>query len=182
LPWTHLDDLHRMALKELLPSYLGGTPAKAIRAADLERINTMWHRLKAWPDAPGGLRRLKKYHVIGSMSNGNVALLTNMAKFAGLPWDLVFSAEWVRHYKPDAETYLSAPHFLGLKPREVMLVAAHKSDLDGARKAGLATCFVPRPLEFGRAFLKSGSYDAAYEKRFDLNVRDFRELAAALGC
>ncbi|MBL8377958.1 MAG: haloacid dehalogenase type II [Burkholderiales bacterium] len=182
LPWTHLDVLHRMALDALLPAYLGGTPKKAVRASDMERINTMWHRLKPWPDAVSGLRRLKTRHIIGSMSNGNVALLTNMAKFASLPWDLVFSAEWVRHYKPDRETYLSAPQFLGLKPRDVMLVAAHKSDLDGARRAGLMTCFVPRPLEFGRAFLKSGAYDAAYEKRFDLNVRDFRELATALGC
>jgi 2-haloacid dehalogenase len=182
LPWTNLDALHRMALETLLPRFLNGTPARAVRAADRERINTMWHRLKAWPDAVSGLKRLKTRHVIGSMSNGNVALLTNMAKFAGLPWDLVFSAEWVRHYKPDRETYLSAPAFLSLKPAEVMLVAAHKSDLDGAKKAGLMTCFVPRPLEFGRAFLAAGRYDATYEKRFDLNVRDFRELAAALGC
>ena len=182
LPWTALDALHMMALKTLLPNFLGGTPRRAIKAADLVFINTMWHRLKAWPDAVAGLKRLKAHHVIGSMSNGNVALLTNMAKFAGLPWDLVFSAEWVRHYKPDRETYLSAPHFLGLKPSEVMLVAAHKSDLDGAKKAGLATCFVPRPREYGRAFLASGNYDAAYEARFDLNVRDFRELAGALGC
>lgn len=182
LPWTMLDDLHRMALKALLPAFLGGTPRRAIGAADLERINTMWHRLKAWPDAVRGLKRLKTRHIIGSMSNGNVALLTNMAKFAGLPWDLVFSAEWVQHYKPDRETYLSAPRFLGLKASEVMLVAAHKSDLDGARKAGLRTCFVPRPMEFGRAFLASGRYDASHEARFDYNARDFIDLADQLGC
>jgi 2-haloacid dehalogenase len=105
-----------------------------------------------------------------------------MAKFAGLPWDLVFSAEWVQHYKPDRETYLSAPRFLDLKPSEVMLVAAHKSDLDGARRAGLMTCFVPRPREFGPAFLASGRYDAAYEKRFDYNAKTFIDLADQLGC
>ena len=182
LPWTHLDALHIMALKSLLPAYLNGTPRRAVRAADLATINAMWHRLKAWPDAVRGLKRLKAHHVIASMSNGNVALLTNMAKFAGLPWDLVFSAEWVRHYKPDREAYLSAPQFLCLKPAEVMLVAAHKSDLDGAKKAGLMTCFVPRPLEYGPAVLASGKYDAKYEKRFDYNMRDFGELAGALGC
>jgi 2-haloacid dehalogenase len=182
LPWTNLDALHLMALKDLLPTYLNGTPKKSLKAADIQTINTMWHRLKAWPDAAGGLKRLKTHHVIGSMSNGNVALLTNMAKFAGLPWDVVLSAEWVRHYKPDRETYLSAPQFLGLKTSEVMLVAAHKSDLDGARKAGLMTCFVPRPMEYGRAFRDAGRYDASYETRFDYNVRDFGELAGALGC
>ena len=182
LPWTYLDDLHMMALKSLLPAYLNGTPKKAVKAADLQLINTMWHRLKAWPDAVSGLKRLKTHHIIGTMSNGNVALLTNMAKFAGLPWDLVFSAEWVQHYKPDRQTYLSAPYYLDLKPSEVMLVAAHKGDLDGAKKAGLMTCFVPRPMEFGRAMRDAGKYDAGYEKRFDFNVRDFRELAGALGC
>ncbi len=182
LPWTNLDALHLMALKGLLPAYLNGTSKSALKAADLAHINTMWHRLKAWPDAVRGLKRLKSRHVIGSMSNGNVALLTNMAKFAGLPWDLVFSAEWVRHYKPDRETYLSAPRMLDLKPSEVMLVAAHKNDLDGAKKAGLSTCFVPRPLEFGRTVAAISAYDGSYEPRFDLNVRDFGELAGALGC
>jgi len=182
LPWTCLDDLHMMALKSLLPGYLGATPRRAISASDLRLINTMWHRLAAWPDAVRGLKRLKTRHVIATMSNGNVALLTNMAKFAGLPWDLVFSAEWVRHYKPDRETYLSAPRYLDLKPAQVMLVAAHKDDLDGAKRAGLMTCFVPRPLEFGRAVRDAGRYDASYEKRFDFNVRDFGELAGALGC
>lgn len=182
LPWMNLDALHLMALKTLLPYYMNDTPRRAVGAADLAHINTMWHRLKAWPDAVRGLKRLKARHVIGPMSNGNVALLTNMAKFAGLPWDLVLSAEWVRHYKPDRETYLSAPQFLGLKPADVMLVAAHKEDLDGAKKAGLMTCYVPRPLEFGRAFLAAGRYDARHEKRFDYNVDSFIELATVLGC
>ena len=181
LPWTNLDALHLMALKGLLPGFLNGTPRKALVGADLDHINSMWHRLKAWPDAPRGLKRIKAGHIIGSLSNGNVALLTNMAKCAGLPWDLVFSAEWVHHYKPDRECYLSAPHMLGLKPSEVMLVAAHKSDLDGAKRAGLMTCFVPRPLEFGSRFFAAGKYDAAYERRFDFNASDFGDLAGQLG-
>ena len=182
LPWTNLDALHLMALKQLLPAYLGATPKKAITAADLERINTMWHRLKAWPDAVRGVRRLKSEYVVGTMSNGNVALLTNMAKFSGLPWDVILSAEWVQHYKPDRETYLSAPRMLGLKPAEVMLVAAHKSDLDGAAKAGLMTAFVTRPLEYGKAFFDSGKYDLKFEPRFDCNAKDFSDLASQLGC
>ena len=186
LPWMMLDDLHLMALKALLPQFNpkppGSAPRKALVGADLAHINTIWHRLHGWPDAPRGLKRLKTGHIIGTMSNGNVALLTNMAKFAGLPWDLVFSAEWVHHYKPDRECYLSAPKMLCLKPSEVMLVAAHKSDLDGAKKAGLMTCFVPRPLEYGPALFKSGKYDAAFEKRFDFNAHDFNDLAEQLGC
>jgi 2-haloacid dehalogenase len=182
LPWTNLDALHLMALKNLLPTYMGKTPKKAIKAAELDHINRMWHRLRGWPDAVKGLKRLKTQHIIGTMSNGNVGLLTNMAKFAGLPWDLVFSAEWVQHYKPDRETYLSAPRMLGLKPEEVMLVAAHKSDLDGAAKCGLKTAFVIRPVEYGKAFLDAGKYDKKYEKRFDYNAKDFLDLAKQLGC
>ena len=178
LPWTMLDQLHLMALKTLLPRFLNGTPRKSLVGADLQHINTMWHRLKAWPEAVAGLQRLKRKHIIGTMSNGNVALLTNMAKFAGLPWDLVFSAEWVQHYKPDRETYLSAPRMLGLKPAEVMLVAAHKSDLDGAKKARLMTCFVPRPKEYGPA--EVATYDLKFEPRFDFNAQDFVDLARQL--
>ena len=180
LPWTNLDALHLMALKKLLPAYLNGTPRKALVGADLDHITRMWHRLKAWPEAVAGLKRIKSKHIIGTMSNGNVALLTNMAKFAGLPWDLVFSAEWVHHYKPDRETYLSAPRMLDLKPAEVMLVAAHKNDLDGAKKAGLMTCFVPRSKEYGPA--EMAAYDAKFEPRFDFNAKDFVDLARQFGC
>ena len=114
LPWTMLDQLHMMALKTLLPRFLNGTPRKALVGADLQLINAMWHRLKAWPEAVAGLQRIKRKHIIGTMSNGNVALLTNMAKNAGLPWDLVLSAELFQHYKPDAETYLGAARLLAL--------------------------------------------------------------------
>lgn len=182
LPWTNLDALHLMALKELLPQFLGKTPKRALKAADIDHINRMWHRLKPWPDAVRGLKRLRTRHIISTMSNGNVALLTNMAKFAGLPWDLVLSAEWVQHYKPDRETYLSAPRMLDLKPSEVMLVAAHKSDLNGAAKAGLMTAFVIRPLEYGKAHFDAGKYDLKFEPRFDYNAKDFGDLAGQLGC
>jgi 2-haloacid dehalogenase len=182
IAWTKLDDLHMGALKELLPRFMGKTPKRAIKAADLDHINRMWHRLKGWPDAVRGLKRLKSKYIIGTMSNGNVALLTNMAKFAGLPWDIILSAEWVQHYKPDPESYLSAPHMLGLNPSEVMLVAAHKKDLDGAAQTGLMTGFVIRPLEYGKAFFDAGKYDLKFEKRFDYNAKDFGDLARQLGC
>jgi 2-haloacid dehalogenase len=173
LPWMNLDQLHRMALDDLLPRF--GAPIR-MGEADKQHINTMWHRLTPWPDVRRGLRALKQHVTIGTMSNGNVALLTNMAKHGGLPWDMVFSAELVGKYKPDRETYLSAPKFMQVKPQETLLVAAHKDDLDGAARAGLGTCFVPRPKEYGRP----AQYDAAYEKRFTLNVASFVELADAM--
>jgi 2-haloacid dehalogenase len=112
------------------------------------------------------------------MSNGNVALLVNMAKHAGLPWDVVLSAEIARHYKPDPEAYLCVPRMLSLAPAEVLMVAAHKEDLDGAARAGLRTAFVARPLEFG----DPAKRDVAPEERFDLNAKDFVDLARQLGC
>lgn len=182
LPWTNLDDLHLMALKQLLPDFMNGTPKKAVSAADIGHISRMWHRLRGWPDTVRGLKMLKSKFIIGTMSNGGVALLTNMAKFAGMPWDVIFSSDWVQHYKPDAEMYLSAPRMLGLKPEEVMLVAAHKKDLDGAAKHGLKTAFVIRPLEYGKPFFDAGKYDMKFEKRFDYNAKSFVELAGKLGC
>ena len=97
----------------------------------------------------GGPARLKTKYIISPLSNGNVALLTNMAKFAGLPWDLVMSAELFQHYKPDPETYLGAAKLLCLAPEEVMMCAAHNNDLKAAQKLGLKTAFVPRPTEYG---------------------------------
>ena len=125
-----------------------------------------------------GLKRLKKKYVIATLSNGNVALLTNMAKHGGLPWDCILSAELFAHYKPDRESYQGAARLLGFAPGEVMMVAAHKDDLDAAARAGLRTAFVQRPLEFGDPAKK----DLASEPRFDVNAKDFVDLARKLGC
>ena len=141
-------------------------------------FNRAWHRLAPWKDSVAGLKRLKKKFVIATLSNGNVALLTNMAKHGGLPWDCVLSAELFGHYKPDREAYEGAARMLGLAPGEVMMVAAHKDDLDAAARAGLHTAFVQRPMERG----DPAQADLAPEPRFDLNARDFVDLARQLGC
>jgi 2-haloacid dehalogenase len=120
---------------------------------------------------------LKTRYLIATLSNGNVALLTNMAKHAGLPWDCVLSAELFRHYKPDPEAYRGAAALLGLKPREVMMVAAHPGDLAAARRCGLRTAFVPRPREHGTARASQPPANAG----FDIIAPDFLDLARQLG-
>ena len=179
LPWMNLDALHLAELQNLGPKF--GAP-KRLSAANWQLLNTMWHRLHPWADTVRGLKRLKTRFTIGTMSNGNVELLTNMAKFGGMPWDVIFSAEWVQHYKPDHETYLSAAQFMQVKPSEVMLVAAHKGDLDGAARAGLKTAFVPRPIEYVSPSKSDPGYDGSYEKRFTYNAKSFVDLADQLGC
>ena len=173
LPWTRIDDLHRMILDELLvESGVGGLTEDEKR--DLNRV---WHRLTPWPDSVEGLGRLKKGYVIATLSNGNVALLTNMAKYGGLPWDCILSAELMKHYKPDPESYLGAAYLLGLEPAEVMMVAAHKGDLRAAQKVGLRAAFVPRPGEWG----PDREIDCTPEADFDVNATDFNDLAEKLG-
>jgi len=135
----------------------------------------VWHRLSGWSDAVEGLTRLKKNYVIATLSNGNVSLLVEMAKFAGLPWDTVFGSDLFHHFKPDREVYLGAVDLLSCKPAEVMMVAAHPPDLTAAASCGLRTGLVPRPLEQGpdsKAPLASGS--------FDVVAGDFIDLAAKL--
>jgi len=140
-------------------------------------MNRVWHRLDPWPDAATGLARLKRKFIIGTLSNGNVALLVNMAKHAGLPWDVVLSAELAQHYKPDPAAYQMPPALLGLSPGEVMLVAAHPGDLAAAAAQGLKTAYVPRPLEWGPS---AKPHDIAGQ-RFDIIAEDFAALAERLG-
>ena len=169
LPWMNIDRLHRMILDGLLAQF----GLEGLTEDELDELNRVWHRLDPWPDARRGLALLKRRHVIATLSNGNVALLVNMAKHARLPWDAVLSAELFRHYKPDPEAYLGAAAILGLEPSEVMLVAAHKDDLRAAQACGLATAFVRRPREKGPKV----KIDVAPEPDFDVNARDFVDLA-----
>ena len=171
IAWTKLDDLHRASLEELL----GEFGVEGLTEEERDHLNRVWHRLEPWPDAVEGLTRLKERHVIAPLSNGNVALLVNMAKRAGLPWDLILSAELVRHYKPDPETYLIAPELLDLRPDQVMMVAAHPHDLRAAREHGLRSAYVLRPLEFG-----PGGKGEPPDPSFDLAAEDFVELAEKL--
>ena len=174
LPWMKIDIVHRMILDELLVQYKIADAFSEEEKADLNRV---WHRLKPWPDAPRGLKRLKQRYIIATLSNGNTGLLVNMAKQGGLPWDCVFSSETFHHYKPDPETYLGAADVLDLQPAQVMMVAAHKHDLRSAAKHGLKTAFIKRPHEYGR----NNNPDLASEADFTINADNFIDLAEQLG-
>jgi 2-haloacid dehalogenase len=172
LPWMKLDQLHRLTLDDLLVEF----KITGLSEPEKDHLNLVWHRLTPWPDAVDGLARLKKQYVISTLSNGNISLLLEMAKFAGLPWDMVLSAELFHHYKPDREAYLGAAELLGCQPAEVMMVAAHPNDLKAARACGLRTAFVPRPLENGPG---QHQYPKTPES-FDVTARDFLVLADTL--
>ncbi|MGY3482493.1 2-haloacid dehalogenase [Bradyrhizobium sp. USDA 4011] len=169
-----LDVLHRRSLEKLVAQF----DIKGLTEADLHHLTLGWHRLHGWLDSVAGLTRLKTKYIISPLSNGNVALLTNMAKFAGLPWDLVMSAELFEHYKPDPETYLGAAKLLCLPPEQVMMVAAHNYDLKHAQKHGLKTAFVARPTEYGP--LQKVDFEAT--GAWDIVAKDFGEIATRMGC
>jgi 2-haloacid dehalogenase len=173
LPWTNIDTLHRMTLDRLLVEF----NVAGLSEADKDHVNRVWHRLNPWPDSVAGLTRLKRKYVISTLSNGNVALLVNMARHAGLPWDCVLSGETFHHYKPDPEAYLGAASLLGIKPAELMMAAAHNSDLVAAASNGLRTAFIARPFEYG----PHQKRDFKADHKFDVVATDFEDLAAQLG-
>jgi|KBSMisStandDraft_5_1062788.scaffolds.fasta_scaffold08356_4 2-haloacid dehalogenase len=172
LPWTKLDALHRMMLDKVLADF----GVKGLSEADIDNLNRVWHRLKPWPDAVSGLTRLKKKFIIAPLSNGNVSLMTDMAKHAGLPWDLILGAELARHYKPDKEVYLTGAELLSLAPHDMMMVAAHQNDLRAAHALGFRTAFVPRPQEG-----PNGERNFTPDPVFDVVAPDFNALASAMG-
>ena len=173
LPWTNIDGLHGMVLDELLLEF-GIT---GLTEEEKDHLSRVWHRLKPWPDVAPGLERLRRRYTVATLSNGNVALLTNMAKQAGLQWDCILSSELARHYKPDPEVYVTAAELLGLRPEQVLMVAAHNEDLMAARAVGMMAAFVLRPMEFGPDVGAETLADPSVE----LHVEDFEELARALG-
>ena len=172
LPWTNLDGLHRMALEDVL----GEFEIHGLSEETKAEFNLAWHRLDGWPDSAPGLWRLKRRFILGPMSNGNVALMTNMGKYAGLPWDCILGAELARHYKPAPESYQTAVDLLGLKPHQVMMVAAHQGDLLSAQKVGLKSAFVPRPMERG----PNNKPDPTPDPSFDIVASNFVDLADQL--
>lgn len=145
LPWMTVDELHLMILRELLERF----QVVGLEEEKIAALNSIWQRLDPWPDSVEGLRRLKSRYIICTLSNGNISLLTKMAKHGGLPWDCILSAEIFRKYKPDPATYLGVAGVFGVAPGEVMMVAAHQDDLAAARACGLQTAYVERPAEFG---------------------------------
>ena len=177
LPWTKLDVLHRMILDQLLAEF----KITGLTEEEKEHWTNVWHRLTPWPDSVEGLTRLKKNFIIATLSNGNVSLLVEMAKYAGLPWDTVFSAELFHHYKPDREVYLGAVELLSCKPAEVMMVAAHPLDLKAAQSCGLKAGYVPRPLERGpNPPPPPAGASSSAANSFDVVATDFIDLGAKL--
>ncbi len=174
LGWTLIDDLHRMILDEVLAVF-GVTQ---LDEQQKRHLNKVWHRLDPWPDSVPGLTRLKSRFTICTLSNGNIGLLANMAKRAGLPWDCVLSAELFRAYKPDPATYLGVARVFDVAPAQVMLVAAHQDDLAGARACGLQTAYIERPLEFGAAHPK----DVSAQPLNTWHASSIAHLADLLGC
>jgi 2-haloacid dehalogenase len=174
-PFVRLDLLHRENLEAVLRD-AGRDPAE-FPEAELDGLNRAWHRLDPWPDAVAGLARLRRRFIVAPLSNGNIALLLNMAKRAGIPWDTVLGSEVVRAFKPMPEAYLRTAEVLGLAPGDCMMVAAH-NDLAAARRCGLRTAFVPRPTEHG----PGQTTDLAATEAWDIEAAEFGQLADKLGC
>lgn len=174
LAWTLVDELHRMLLDELLQRF-GITHLTDEQKGEL---NAAWSDLDGWPDAVEGLTRLKEKYTICTLSNGNLGLLFHMAQHAGLPWDCILSAETFQAYKPDPKTYLGVGKVLDVEPGQVLMVAAHQSDLTAARACGLQTAYVERPLEWGPNRANTDRPDPA-NGYFATSLTD---LATQLGC
>lgn len=173
IPWKSIDELHRIVLDSLLDEF----QISDLSEQEKVHLNKAWHRLTPWPDSVEGLTKLKQNYIIATLSNGNISLLANMAKYSALPWDVILSSELAKHYKTDKEVYLTALSLLDLEPEGVMMCAAHQDDLLAAQSLGLKTAYINRPLEFGPD--KSG--DATDNMPFDIVAADIIDLARQLG-
>jgi len=174
-PFTRLDVLHRENLETVVSAF--GIDPATVPVAELDELNLAWHRLDPWPDVVPGLTRLKSNYIIAPLSNGNIVLMLDLAKRAGLPWDAILGAEVTQAYKRSPEAYLRTADVLAMRPHELCLVAAHNNDLAAARGCGLRTAFVPRPAENGLA----QTTDLAPKQQWDASARDFLDLASQLG-
>lgn len=173
LTWKSIDELHRMVLDRLLDEF----EITGLSEEEKVHLNRAWHRLAPWPDSVEGLYHLKQNYIIATLSNGNISLLTNMAKHSGLPWDLILSSELARHYKTDKQVYLTAASLLDLPPEQIMMCAAHQDDLLAAQSLGLKTAYINRPLEFG----PDRKNDATDNMPYDIIASDIIDLAKQLG-
>jgi 2-haloacid dehalogenase len=174
-PFTRLDVLHRESLEAVLEEF--GIDRMSVPASVLDDLNLAWHRLDPWPDSIAGIARLKKGYIVAPLSNGNIILMLDIAKRAGIPWDAILGAEVVQAYKPASESYLRTAEVLAMKPSELCLVAAHNSDLAAARACGLTTAFVARPTEHG----PGQTTDLRPAQAWDLVADSLNALAATLG-
>lgn len=172
--FVKIDRLHRTILDAMLPRF----GLAALTEPERRQLNLAWHRLPAWADSVRGITRLKSRYRICTLSNGNLGLLADMARHAGLPWDLILSAETFQAYKPDPRTYLGVADVFDVAPAQVMLAAAHQDDLDAARDSGLATAYIERAFEFGRTHPK----EVAGDPRNTMHAADIEALASQLGC
>jgi len=171
--YVPLDDLHRENLRSLLPKY----GLEDLDDDTVEHINTMWHRLQPWADSLPGMYRLRRQYVLASLSNGNIALLVNMARHSSIPWDAILGSEPTRGYKPEPKVYLHSAEMLGLTPEQCLMVAAHNDDLRAASTLGFKTAYVNRPDEYG----ENQSTDLAAEENWDIVCESMTELAEKLG-
>lgn len=143
--WLSLDDIHLKILKNTLEKF----NIRHLSDVQITSLNFAWHQLQTWPDSLTGIHSIKEKYIITTLSNGNISLLTHMAKNAGIAWDCILSAENFRSYKPDPSTYLGVANIFNVAPEQVLLVAAHQHDLDAAHECGLKTAYIEREMEFG---------------------------------
>ena len=178
--FTILDILHMENLKKIAPKF----NLHNLSDDDFEFLVTAWHRLPGWPDSSEGLSLLKKKYILATQSNGNIALIVNMAKFSNLNWDVILGAEVTGHYKPEPEAYLKACNALNFKTEECLMVAAHEDDLRAARQQGMKTAYVHRPFEYGKdkLFDIAEVNDYKGDREWDIVSTDLKNLAKQLGC
>ena len=178
--FTILDILHKENLMKIAPKF----NLNSLAEEELNFLVTAWHRLPGWPDTSEGLNKLKKNFIIATQSNGNIALLVNMAKFSNLNWDVILGGEVVGHYKPEPEAYLKSCKALNLDPSECLMVAAHDDDLKAASLQGMKTAYVHRPFEYGKdkLFDLAEVNDYKGDRKWDIVSKDFNHLASLLGC
>ena len=174
--YVPLDVLHAEMLDVVLSGF--GLPRGACPSLDRKAFARIWERLSPWPDVPDGLLRLKTKYILAPISNGSIALMTRLSRFADLPWDTILGADISRTYKPMPRTYLASVEALQIEPSQMALVAAHNDDLQAARAVGMRTIFVPRPTEHGAG----QTTDLLNESDWDLVASDFGALASALHC
>ncbi len=170
--WTPVHSVYRDALERLLGEYA----ITDFSDSEREDLTLAWQRLVPWPDVVPGLTRLEREFVLATLSNADVSAVVNISKLGALPWDAIFTAEMAGAFKPDPAAYHMAARYLGLQPGEIMMVACHKYDIRAAAQLGFRTAFISRPLEFG----PDGQVDTTYDDAFDINARDFLDLADQL--